>query len=57
MPLGATLNNAYSASECNTAELKCGFKMILLQVQLVSDLSGDRGERGAEECGGCGARD
>lgn len=28
--------------------------MILLQVQLVSALSGDRGERGAEERGGVG---
>lgn len=58
MPLGATLNNAYSAGECNTAELIRGFKMISLQVQLVSALSGDRGERGVEgrgrgqECAG-----
>lgn len=54
MPLGATLNNAYSASECNLAELIRGFKMIWLQVQLVSALSGDRGERGVE--GGRGQR-
>lgn len=56
VPLGATLNRAYSAGEGSAAELMPGVKAIWLQVQLLSALSGDWGERGVERGSGAGLR-